>query len=97
MDEAALEAAILTAHAAFDEALAADRPKATRILAQLYYEAATLKAQNGQEDAAAFLMTHAYVFALEAGEWPGSRQSEDCSDRLAEKARTYLRERGREV
>ncbi|MEL6735549.1 MAG: hypothetical protein AAFO98_06675 [Pseudomonadota bacterium] len=97
MDEAALEATILVAHAALDEAVAGDRPQAIHVLAELYFQAAELKAEIGQEDAAAFLMTHAYVFALDAGDKPTSHNTDDRPDSLAEKAYAYLRERGREV
>ncbi len=36
-------------------------------LAELYARAADLKEQNGYAETAAFLLTHAQVFALEAG------------------------------
>ena len=97
MNEATLEAAILAAHAALDEAVAEDRAQATHVLAQLYFQAAELKAETGEEEAAAFLMTHAYVFALEAGDALGSHQTDDQFKGLAQKAHAYLRERGREV
>ncbi|MEM9783327.1 MAG: hypothetical protein AAF899_12740 [Pseudomonadota bacterium] len=54
---AALEMALLDAHAAGD----------TAVLAALYAEAAVAAAAAGDGDRAAFFRTHAYVFALEAG------------------------------
>jgi len=78
--EADLEAAILAAHVKGD-----GEPERTDELAKLYYQAARLKSADGKEDAAAFLMTHAYVFALDAGLM------------LAEAAHAYLRKNGREA
>lgn len=50
-----LEAALLDAHAKGDAAA----------LARLYAEAGRLREAAGDEDAACFYWTHAYVFALE--------------------------------
>ena len=52
-----LDAALLEAHAADDGVK----------LATLYTEAADLAEGTGDIEAACFYMTHAYVFALEAG------------------------------
>ena len=52
-----LDARLLSAHAAGDGAA----------LAALYAEAGDLMACGGDADAAGFYLTHAYVFALEAG------------------------------
>lgn len=54
---AALDAALMAAHERRD----------FRKLTQLYHEAALHKRQQGDEDAACFLLTQAYVFALECG------------------------------
>lgn len=56
-DRAALDAAIIAAHQGNDP----DR------LASLYEQAALALDDKGDEDAACFFYTHAYVFALEAG------------------------------
>ena len=56
-DRAALDAALLKAHAAGD---------AARLVA-LYTEAADVEEAGGDIEAACFYLTHAYVFALEAG------------------------------
>ena len=53
-----LEQAIDAAHRA------SDLPK----LARLYRDAALEKEEAGEIDAACFFLTHAYVFALEAGD-----------------------------
>ncbi len=52
-----LESALLEAHERGD----------TRDLVELYEQAAELKARMEEPDAAAFLYTQAYVFALESG------------------------------
>ncbi len=52
-----LEADILQAHEQADQSA----------LTGLYEKAAKLKADSGETDAAAFLYTQAYVFALESG------------------------------
>ncbi|MEL6922302.1 MAG: hypothetical protein AAFO77_15040 [Pseudomonadota bacterium] len=54
-------------------------------LATLYFAAAETMAQRGEMDAAAFFMTHAYVFALETGH------------PLADRAHRFLINLGREV
>ncbi|MCB1433638.1 MAG: hypothetical protein KDK75_14480 [Alphaproteobacteria bacterium] len=58
MDEAGLEAAILAAHAAGDEAA----------LARLYGAAGDLRLAAGDIDAACFFHTQAHVFALSAAD-----------------------------
>lgn len=57
MDRAALDAALIAAHEAGDQA---------RLVA-LYREAADRAAAVGETDAACFYLTQAYVFALAAG------------------------------
>ena len=57
MDEAALEAAILAAHATGDE----------MALSLLYAKAGDLRLAAGNLDAACFFHTQAYVFALSSG------------------------------
>ena len=57
MDEATLEAAILAAHAAGDEAA----------LARLYGKAGDIRLAAGHIDAACFFHTQAHVFALSCG------------------------------
>lgn len=52
-----LEDRLLAAHAAGDAA----------VLSRLYTEAADDKERQGDLDAACFYLTHAYVFALDAG------------------------------
>lgn len=54
---AALEDALLSAHAADDR----------MALVSLYKEAGEIKKQAGETDAACFYFTQAYVFALETG------------------------------
>ncbi|MEM6945343.1 MAG: hypothetical protein AAF565_16490 [Pseudomonadota bacterium] len=48
--------------------LAAHRAGDTRRLVALYAEAAEDAADRGDAEAAAFYLTHAYVFALESGD-----------------------------
>jgi len=84
MDETQLEAAILVAHAQYDAAQGDSKAQEGSQLAKLYCLASQLKSGLGDENAAAFLMTQAYVFALEAG------------DPIAQKAHAYLRDIGRE-
>ena len=55
--EAELDRKILAAHERGD----------SRALAELYQIAAGLKREAGEADAAGFLLTQAYVFALECG------------------------------
>jgi hypothetical protein len=73
-NDVTLDRALLAAHAAGDHAA----------LVTLYRDAATLREQQGDVDAACFYLTHAYVFALEQG--AGG----------AEALRTRLMEYGRE-
>ena len=56
-DRAALDAALLEAHKAGDAAR----------LVRLYAQAADAEEADGNIEAACFYLTHAYVFALEAG------------------------------
>lgn len=58
--EAALDARLIAAHAAGD----------LGALVRLYREAGDAAASAGNEDAAGFYLTHAYIFALDAGD-PG--------------------------
>lgn len=74
MDRAALDAALIAAHAADDLAR----------LVVLYTEAGDRAERAGDVDAACFYLTHAYVFALEAG------------DAAAEALHTRLMAHGRE-
>lgn len=57
-DTATLDQALLAAHAA----------GAAELLPGLYARAAGMKADTGDIDAAAFYLTQAYVYALEAGD-----------------------------
>ena len=57
-DDADLQAALLAAHAAGDRAE----------LVRLYGEAADAAETEGDIDRAAFFLTHAWIFALEAGD-----------------------------
>jgi hypothetical protein len=57
MNRAALDAALVDAHAAGDAAR----------LAQLYTSAADAAETEGDIDACCFYLTHAYVFALTSG------------------------------
>ncbi|MBO6538394.1 MAG: hypothetical protein JJ969_03250 [Rhizobiaceae bacterium] len=52
-----IDAALLDAHARHDHAA----------LVSLYAQAADMFEESGEEDAACFYLTHAYVFALEQG------------------------------
>lgn len=73
MNEAALEHRLLVAHAQNDiEALTA-----------LYEEAANLMEEQGDEEAACFFLTHAFVFALESG----SRRADALQMRLWKRGR----------
>jgi len=56
-DRAVLDAALLSAHKVCDGTA----------LAQLYTQAADAAEATGDVDATCFYLTHAYVFALEAG------------------------------
>lgn len=69
----ALDADLIAAHGAGDPVR----------LARLYRKAADALDRHGEDEAACFFFTHAYVFALEAGL--------DDADRL----RTILQARGR--
>ena len=57
MDKAALDAALIEAHAT------EDNPR----LARLYTSAADMAEAEGNIDACCFFLTHAYVFALTSG------------------------------
>ena len=65
--------------------LAAHERGDARELAELYQKAANIKRETGEVDAAGFLLTQAYVFALE------------CSHPDAAKIRVALAEEGREL
>ncbi len=52
-------------------------------LAQLYRRASALEEHQGNLNAAGFLLTHAYVFALESGH----PDAEDMKDKLARDGR----------
>ena len=52
-----LEANILAAHRAEDKAL----------LAKLYWDASRMFSATGDDDAEGFFLTHAWIFALDAG------------------------------
>lgn len=52
-----IDSALCAAHASGD----------SLAIMQLYHEAATQMEARGMVDSAAFFLTHAYVFALEAG------------------------------
>lgn len=67
-DRAALDAALLAAHAA------ADQPA----LVRLYGRAAERAEAAGEIDAACFYLTHAYVYALAAG----AAEADALHDRL---------------
>ena len=71
--EAALDAALLAAHAAGDRGL----------LVNLYTKAADMRTAQGRADAAAFHLVQAYVCALEAG----SPQAPALHARLKEQGR----------
>ncbi|MEL7174452.1 MAG: hypothetical protein AAFV96_18275 [Pseudomonadota bacterium] len=71
---ALLDARLIAAHRAGD----------TRRLVSLYIEAAESSAARGDEDAAAFYRTHAYVFALQ------------CGHEAADALHASLKEAGRE-
>ncbi len=73
-DHAALDAALIKAHAADDR----------EHLVSLYTKAADLAEASGDTDATCFYLTHAYVFALQAG------------DRRADNLHTRLVSYGRE-
>lgn len=75
MREDKLEAALLEAHRAGD----------VQALVQLYTEAGTLSEANRATTRAYFFLTHAWIFALEAG------------DPVADKLKARLVAHGREV
>ncbi len=76
MDLKTLEQQLLTAHASQDLA----------VLVNLYTMAADAAVSRDDHDAAGFYLTHAFVFALEAGapEAPG------LNKRLADQGRAHL-------
>jgi len=57
MNETAIEAALLAAHAANDKPT----------LARLYRQAGEMMLARDQVDAGCFYLTHAYIFALDCG------------------------------
>lgn len=69
MDRAALDAALLRAHADDDH----------DSLVKLYTDAGNLMEAEGNIDAACFFLTQAYIFALEAG----MPEAMDLNKRLA--------------
>lgn len=73
--EAELQHRMLCAHHAGDAAL----------LPMLYLEAARLREAQGEVDAACFFFTHAYVYALDAGD-----------DTAAQQAHSRLKAHGRD-
>ena len=73
-ERALLDAVILRAHETPDP----------QTLSALYWRAATMHEQRGDEPAAAFFMTQAFVYALESG-------AADAEDMAA-----WLRDRGRQ-
>lgn len=50
----------------------------TGALAQAYRHAAEIAAEDRNPDAAGFFLTHAYVWALVAGDEPGARTMEQA-------------------
>lgn len=66
---AALDAALIAAHAAGDKAR----------MAELYYEAATRITAAGRDAEAAFVLTQAYVLSLDCGDTARARE---CHARL---------------
>lgn len=76
MDRDALDRQLLEAHANRDG----------HALARLYTQAAELCEAEGDVDAACFFLTHAFVFALEAG----APEARALNMRLAERGRTHL-------
>lgn len=69
IDLAALDSALIAAHAAHD----------TARMAALYYEAAQAFDAEGAIEAAAFYLTHAYVLSLDCGD---EARAADCHARL---------------
>jgi hypothetical protein len=69
IDLAALDRAIIEAHAAGD----------TARMAALYHDAACTMAALHRDDAEAFYLTHAYVLSLDCGDRP---RAADCHRRL---------------
>lgn len=78
MDREALDSALIDAHAWHD----------TAALVRLYTVAADEAEAHQDIDAACFYLTHAFVFALEAGE----PEAPDLNRRLAERGRAHLLE-----
>lgn len=66
---AALDAALIAAHAEGD----------TARMARLYHEAADAIARDGRADEEAFFLTQAYVLSLDCGDWERARE---CHRRL---------------
>lgn len=69
IDLAALDEALIAAHAAHD----------TARMAQLYHEAARAYDAAGAVEAAAFYLTHAYVLSLDCGD---QVRAAECHRRL---------------
>ncbi len=78
MDQASLEQALLNAHAQND----------TRALIELYTIAGDQAEDARDDEAASFYLTHAFVFALEAG----APEAPKLNIRLANKGRAHLLE-----
>ncbi|MEP2717084.1 hypothetical protein [Pseudophaeobacter sp.] len=78
MDPTSLEQALLKAHASDDSAA----------LVRLYTLAGDAAEQRADGDAACFYLTHAFVFALEAG----APEASILNTRLAEQGRAHLLE-----
>ncbi|HLS18600.1 MAG TPA: hypothetical protein VK090_02235 [Paracoccaceae bacterium] len=68
-----------------DELLAAHARKDGEALARLYTQAANRHESAGEIDAACFFLTHAFVFALEAG----APEAQALNIRLASRGRAH--------
>lgn len=69
-----------------DELLAAHARNDGKVLARLYTQAAERHESAGEIDAACFFLTHAFVFALEAG----APEAKTLNHRLAQRGRAHL-------
>lgn len=76
MDRERLDRQLLEAHARRDG----------KTLVRLYTQAADRYEAEGEIDAACFFLTHAFVFALEAG----APEARELNLRLAERGRTHV-------
>ncbi len=74
IDLAALDSALIAAHAAHD----------TARMAELYYDAARAFDDKGAREAAAFYLTHAYVLSLDCGD---AARAAECHRRLVQMGR----------